>query len=65
MESPKGDDGKRNDVWHYRMFCDRQWQGIVPRKEVYTTEFTETCWKSFSELNEGAEAAMAGWGEEK
>jgi len=33
--------------------------------EMRPRALTETCWKSFSELNEGAEAVMAGWGEEK
>jgi hypothetical protein len=65
VESPKSEDGKRNDVWHYRMFCDEHWRGIIPRKEVYTTEFTEIGWKSFSELNDGAKAVMAGWGESR
>jgi len=50
-ESPKSDAGKRLDVHHYRVFCDLNWFPIVPRKEVYTTEFTEIGWKSFSELH--------------
>ncbi|OPY85359.1 MAG: hypothetical protein A4E65_00125 [Syntrophorhabdus sp. PtaU1.Bin153] len=65
IESPKSDEGKLRDVWHYRMFCDEHWRGIIPRREVYTSEFTELGWKSFSELNDGAEAIMAGWGESK
>jgi hypothetical protein len=38
------------DTWHYRLFCDEHWQPIKPRGEVYSTEFTEKGWKSFSEL---------------
>ena len=62
VESPKSEKGKALDVWHYRVFCNIHWQPIIPRKEVYTSEFTELGWKSFSELNEGKEAIMAGWG---
>jgi hypothetical protein len=62
VESPKSEKGKVLDVWHYRVFCDIHWQPIVPRKEVYTTEFTDLGWKSFSELHDGKEAIMAGWG---
>jgi hypothetical protein len=41
------------EVRHYRVFCDEHWQPILPRGEVYSREFTEKGWKSFSELNEG------------
>lgn len=41
------------EVRHYRVFCDAHWQPILPRGEVYSKEFTEKGWKSFSELNEG------------
>jgi hypothetical protein len=40
------------EVRHYRVFCDARWQPILPRGEVYSREFTEKGWKSFSELNE-------------
>lgn len=36
-------------VTHYRVFCDENWQPILPRGEVYSTEFTEKGWKSWSE----------------
>lgn len=36
---------------HYRVMCDPAWQPIIPRGEVYSTEFTELGWKSYSELN--------------
>lgn len=38
-------------AWHYRLFCDPKWQPIKPRGEVYSTQFTELGWKSFSELS--------------
>jgi hypothetical protein len=50
VESPYSDEGKRMDVWHYRLFCDEHWQPIIPRGEVYDTHFTERGWKSFSEV---------------
>lgn len=51
VEPPYSDVGKSKDVWHYRLFCDDNWQPIKPRGEVYNTEFTERGWKSFSELH--------------
>jgi hypothetical protein len=50
FETPKSRDGREMDVRHWRVFCDEYWQPILPRKEVYTTEFTEKGWKSFSEV---------------
>jgi hypothetical protein len=35
------------------VFCDERWQPILPRGEVYSREFTEKGWKSFSEMNGG------------
>ncbi len=49
-ESPFSNEGKANEIWHYRVFCDQGWNPILPRKEVYTKEFTELNWKSSSEL---------------
>jgi hypothetical protein len=49
-ESPKSDVGKAAGVWHYRVFCDEHWQPMLPRGEVYSTEFTEKGWKSWSEV---------------
>ena len=49
-ESPYSEHGKITDTWHYRIFCDQAWQPIVPRGEVYSREFTEAGWLSFSEL---------------
>jgi len=44
-------EGRRAEVYHYRLFCDRSWQPLLPRKEVYSTAFTEIGWKSWSELH--------------
>lgn len=56
IEPPYTDQGKRAGVHHYRLFCDQGWQPIVPRGEVYSREFTERGWKSFSDLHDIAEA---------
>lgn len=50
IESPFSKDGKLHDVWHYRLFVDYNGQPILPRGEVYSKEFTEIGWKSFSEI---------------
>lgn len=50
IEPPYSPEGKKKDVWHYRLFCDEQWKSILPKGEVYSTQFTERGWKSFSEL---------------
>lgn len=50
-EAPYSEQGKRNEVYHYRLFCDKNWQPIMPRGEVYSKQFTELGWKSFSELH--------------
>lgn len=51
VESPYSKEGKQAEVWHYRLFCDENWQPVKPRGEVYSTQFTERGWKSFSELH--------------
>lgn len=50
-EPPFSNEGKAMDTWHYRVFCDPAWGPIMPRKEVYSKEFTEKGWKSWSEIN--------------
>lgn len=50
-EAPFSEEGKKNEVWHYRLFCDEHWRPIKPRGEVYSKQFTERGWKSFSELH--------------
>lgn len=50
-EPPYSEQGKNLGVWHYRLFCDEFWRPIMPKGEVYSTQFTERGWKSFSELN--------------
>lgn len=51
LEGPYSPEGKATGVWHYRLFCDEAWNPILPRGEVYNTEFTEAGWKSFSEIH--------------
>lgn len=49
-EPPYSEEGKKNGVWHYRLFCDEFWQPLLPRKEVYTKEYTPAGWKSWSDM---------------
>jgi len=52
VEPPFSEAGKQADVYHYRLFLAPDWRTpIVPRKEVYSTEFTEVGWKSWSEVH--------------
>lgn len=51
-ESPKSQPGRAIGVWHWRLFCDERWRPILPRGEVYTTEFTELGWRSASQVLE-------------
>jgi hypothetical protein len=57
-EPPASPLGKRHDAWHYRVFCDAGWQPIKPRGEVYSLEFTELGWKSFSELGTDVDSPL-------
>jgi hypothetical protein len=49
-EPPYSANGKKNEVWHYRLFCDPSWEAIFPRGEVYSRELIEAGWKSFSDV---------------
>ena len=51
-ESPKTDHGRRQGVWHWRVFCDARWQPIVPQGEVYSMDFTALGWRSASQVFE-------------
>ena len=51
-EPPYSDHGKRNGVWHWRLFCDETWRPILPRGEVYSLEFTEMGWRTASQVLE-------------
>jgi hypothetical protein len=57
-ESPYSAHGKTADVWHYRVFCDPAWQPIIPRGEVYSKEFTEAGWQSYSDLSSAHARAL-------
>ena len=50
-ELPYSTAGKKAEVYHYRLFCNEAWEPIMPRGEVYSTQFTELGWKSFSEIH--------------
>lgn len=58
-EPPYSDHGKPLAVWHYRVFCDPSWSPILPRGEVYSKEFTEAGWLSFSDLKNAHHRALA------
>ena len=49
-EPPYSKYGRLHGVWHYRVFCDEAWQPIIPKGEVYSKEFTEAGWLSYSDL---------------
>ena len=49
-EPPCSDLGKKYDTWHYRLFCNKFWEPILPRKEVYSKDFTPAGWKSWSDV---------------
>lgn len=57
-ESPKTPEGRRLGVWHWRLFCDESWTPIMPRGEVYSSEFTELGWRSASELGVHIESPL-------
>ncbi len=52
-EPPFSPEGRKRDVWHYRLFfCDPEFiVPILPRGEVYSKEFTEAGWLSWSDLH--------------
>lgn len=58
-EPPYTPEGRAIEVWHYRLFCDPAWEGIVPRGEVYNRELTEAGWKSYSDVRADLEQAEA------
>lgn len=51
IEPPFSPEGKVRDVYHYRLFCDKGWQPIKPRGEVYDRSWTPEGWKSWSDLH--------------
>ena len=54
-EPPYSQDGKRADVWHYRLFCDESWTPFKPQGEVYDRSWTPAGWKSYSDLKHDLE----------
>ena len=52
-EPPYSPEGKKGDVWHYRVFYAPGWVApILPRKEVYSKDFTPANWLSWSDYQE-------------
>ncbi len=50
-EPPYYPEGKKNDVWHYRVFYAPGWVApILPRGEVYSKDWTPKHWLSWSDL---------------
>jgi hypothetical protein len=59
-ESPFSAAGKSRDVWHYRLFVRPDWTtAILPRGEVYTRQFTERGWSSWSDVQAALAAERA------
>jgi hypothetical protein len=50
-EGPSDESRERGmgEVRHYRVMCDPAWQPIIPRKEVYSRDFIEKGWLSWSD----------------
>jgi hypothetical protein len=52
VEPPYSAQGRQRDVYHYRLFVAPDWRlPVLPRGEVYSKQFTELGWKSFSDLH--------------
>lgn len=51
IEGPWSAEGKACDVHHYRLFVDKTWCPILPRREVYSKDDTPADWRSFSEIH--------------
>lgn len=62
VEGPYSELGKRNDVYHYRLFADEGWQPLKPRGEVYSKDWTPAGWMSFSEAHGERAAANVAHG---
>lgn len=45
-------DATMPEIFHYRVFCNPRWQPIIPRGEVYTRDFTEKGWESWSDIQD-------------
>lgn len=60
-EPPYSEAGKERDVYHYRVFyADKAYTvPLLPRGEVYSKEFTEAGWLSWSDFEAREKAAAA------
>jgi hypothetical protein len=50
VEPPGSAEGKRREVYHYRLLVDMFGIPLLPRTEGYRRDVTEAGWKSWSEL---------------
>jgi len=50
-ENVHGENDKKLDIWHYRLFTDTRWKPITPQGGVYSKLKTELHWLSYSDLN--------------
>jgi len=67
-EPPYTPQGKKQDTWHYRVFCDPTWKPWLPDGEVYSKDKTPAGWMSYSDLTDHRarmlQALMPGPGEQ-
>ena len=61
VESPFSEDGKKLDVWHYRLFVSPDFSApILPRKEVYSRDFIPKGWQSWSDQQDAMKTPAFG-----
>lgn len=61
-EPPYTPEGKAADVWHYRVFYAPGWIApVLPRKEVYSKDWTPAGWLSYSDVLNLEKEQVATW----
>ena len=61
-EPPYSLDGKRGDVWHYRVFYAEGWVApILPCGEVYSKRDTPANWLSYSDVLQKEKDEVETW----
>lgn len=62
VEPPYSPEGKQSDVYHYRVFYAENFVApILPRKEVYSKDYTPAGWKSWSDQRAQDEREIETW----